>query len=90
MIDFKEIINKLKKYLDEKAIEEFERMHGHRREKLTVEDYESLLYFIEFGEEIVKEYGSYFKWRKILDKDGMKPYMYYIFKEQTNVYKLKI
>ena len=32
MIDFKQIINKLKNYIDEKAIEEFERMHGHRRE----------------------------------------------------------
>ena len=81
MIDFMQIINKLKNYIDEKAIGEFERMHGHRHEKLTVEDYRSLLYFIEFGEEIVKEYGSYFRWRKILDKDGMKPYMYYIFKE---------
>ena len=77
----KEIKVKIKNYFDKKMNEEFQRMFGEPQYNLSEEDVRKLLYFINFSDEIISEYGSLERWEKVLNKSGLKPYLYYDFKE---------
>lgn len=61
--------------------EEFQRMFGEPQYNLSEEDVRKLLYFIKFSDEIINEYGNLERWEKIMNKCGLKPYLYYDFKE---------
>lgn len=81
MISVKEIKVKIKNYLDRKMREEIQEMFGEPQYNLSEEDVRKLLYFIKYSDEIIAEYGSLERWEKILKKSGLKPYLYYDFKE---------
>lgn len=77
----KELKVKVKNYFDKKMNEEFQRMFGEPQYNLSEKDVRKLLYFIKFSDEIISEYGSLERWEKVLNKSGLKPYLYYDFKE---------
>lgn len=73
--------NLIKTYIDNILTKELKKRQCFYCDDITDEDRRRLLYYIEFSDEILNEYGSYNRWKYILEKDNMKPYMYYIFKE---------
>lgn len=73
----KEFKSKLKEYFERKMYEEIQKTYGEPQYDLSEEDVRKLLYFIEFSDEIIKEYGSLKKWEKVMEKSGLKPYLYY-------------
>lgn len=77
----KEFKSKLKEYFDRKMYEEIQKAYGEPQYDLSEEDVRKLLYFIKFSDEIISEYGSLERWEKVLNKSGLKPYLYYDFKE---------
>lgn len=81
MVDVKNIKNKLKEYFDKKMYENIQKMFGEPQYNLSEEEARRLLYYIKFADEIISEYGSLEKWEKVMKKSGLKPYLYYNFKE---------
>ena len=77
----KEIKIKLKKYFEKKMYESIQEMYGEPQYDLSEEDIRRLLYVIKYGEELITEYGSIEKWKKVMRKSVFKPYLYYDFKE---------
>lgn len=77
----KEFKSKLKEYFDRKMYEEIQKTYGEPQYDLSEEDVRKLLYFIKFSDEIISEYGGLERWEKVLNKSGLKPYLYYDFKE---------
>ena len=81
IMSVKEFKSKLKEYFDRKMYEEIQKTYGEPQYDLSEEDVRKLLYFIKFSDEIISEYGSLERWEKVLNKSGLKPYLYYDFKE---------
>ncbi len=81
MADVKNIRNKLKEYFDKKMYEHIQKIFGEPQDNLSEEEVKKLLYYIKFADEINNEYGSLEKWEKVMKKSKLKPYLYYIFKE---------
>lgn len=65
--------NKIKAYFEKLIIQDLNRSRCFPHEEISEEEKRRLLYYIEFHEEIIKEYGSYDNWKRVLERDNMKP-----------------
>lgn len=85
IMSVKELKIKIKNYFDKKMTESIQEMFGEPQEELSEEDIRRILYIIKFSDELVAEYGSIDRWRKVMQKGGYKPYMYFDIKELMKV-----